>query len=40
MECALESPPIKKPPPLNKGYNRDPIIKALRRRGLLVIDLH
>ena len=28
------------PPPLKRGYNRGPNIKALKRRGLLIMDLH
>ena len=39
---ACKEPLINKPPLLNTVYNRHPHIKikALKRRGLLITDLH
>ena len=31
---------INVPPPLNRDYNRDPNIKALKGGGLLIMGLH
>ena len=33
-------PMINKPPPLNRDYNRDPNIKALKRGGVIIPGLH
>ena len=33
-------PLINKDPPLNRDYNRDPNIKARKRRGFLIRGLH
>ena len=40
-QCGFKPRPlIRKPPPLNRDYNRDPNIEALKRRGLFIMGLH
>ena len=35
LEVAQPKPVMNKPPPLNRDYNRDPNIKALKKRGFI-----